>query len=124
MLQLLGWVFEQANIIKLGFSFDHDLEQLEVLLPDIKHRSVNICDLQQAQPVQQVHATQMDRRHLHVGLSTAVEQYLGLPLDKREQCSEWCQRPLRPTQLSYAALDAVVLVDLACAMNGKSKSAR
>ena len=118
MLQLLGWIFEQATIIKLGFSFDHDLEQLEMLLPDIKHRSVNICDLQQAQPVQQVHATPLDRRHLHVGLSTAVEQYLGLPLDKREQCSEWCQRPLRPTQLSYAALDAVVLVDLAFAMHG------
>jgi 3'-5' exonuclease/Ankyrin repeats (3 copies) len=30
-------------------------------------------------------------------------------LDKSQQCSDWSQRPLTPSQLSYAALDAAIL---------------
>jgi hypothetical protein len=48
----------------------------------------------------------------HLGLSDAVEEWLGRPLDKTEQCSAWCSRPLSPEQISYAALDALVLLDL------------
>eukprot|EP00959_Pyramimonas_sp_CCMP1952_P350330 7339736-Pyramimonas_sp.AAC.1 len=37
------------------------------------------------------------------GLSGLVEAVLGLPLDKRHQCSDWDARPLSPEQLAYAA---------------------
>ena len=50
------------------------------------------------------------------GLSDVVSTFLGVPLDKREQCSNWERRPLSRLQLIYAALDAVVLLDLLHAM--------
>jgi ribonuclease D len=44
------------------------------------------------------------------GLSEYAMEFLGKPLDKAEQCSNWSIRPLRQSQLEYAALDAWVLV--------------
>ncbi len=42
----------------------------------------------------------------HLGLSRSTESFLGKQLDKAEQCSDWCQRPLSTEQREYAALDA------------------
>lgn len=46
------------------------------------------------------------------GLAGLVEQTFGLPLDKRDQRSNWDKRPLTETQFVYAALDAFVLCEL------------
>ena len=48
------------------------------------------------------------------GLSSVTEVLLGLPLDKSCQRSDWLERPLSASQLRYAALDAVVLLDITC----------
>jgi len=41
-----------------------------------------------------------------------VESLLGVELQKGETRSDWCQRPLRPAQLGYAADDVRYLVDV------------
>ena len=46
------------------------------------------------------------------GLAGLVERTLGLPLDKNEQVSAWSRRPLTERQLTYAALDAFVLIEV------------
>lgn len=46
------------------------------------------------------------------GLSAVCERELGFRLDKSEQRSNWRLRPLRPSQIAYAALDAEVLISL------------
>ena len=47
---------------------------------------------------------------LTLSLSTAAEMWLGQPLDKLCQVSDWGRRPLTARQLTYAAQDAHVLV--------------
>lgn len=45
-------------------------------------------------------------------LAMVCERELGVSLDKSEQTSNWSRRPLDASQLSYAALDAEVLLAL------------
>jgi ribonuclease D len=53
-------------------------------------------------------------RHIFGGhsLSVVCARELGKPLDKTEQTSNWQKRPLSPSQIAYAALDAEVLLRL------------
>ncbi|KAE9420357.1 hypothetical protein Angca_004912 [Angiostrongylus cantonensis] len=57
------------------------------------------------------------QRSANRGLSYICERVLGRPLDKTEQCSVWDRRPLRSSQLRYAAMDAYCLLliyDVCC----------
>lgn len=47
-----------------------------------------------------------------LGLTDVAERYLRKPLDKRSRMSDWERRPLKETQIHYAALDALVLVQI------------
>ena len=53
-----------------------------------------------------------------LSLSAATERVLGRALDKRETTGDWERRPLTPAQMTYAALDARVLVRLFPAIAG------
>jgi hypothetical protein len=45
-------------------------------------------------------------------LKAVCARELGIALPKDEQTSDWTTRPLTPTQLTYAALDAELLLRL------------
>lgn len=48
-----------------------------------------------------------------IGLAALAERHHGVLLPKDEQRSDWSQRPLTPSQLSYAAADVAYLLPLA-----------
>ena len=104
--------------MKIGFSFAHDWEQLERIVPGVSKESASVVDLQSY--IVNTVLAETGRGDL-VGLSTVVKKYFGAPLDKTEQCSAWCHRPLSANQIKYAALDALILVDLAALLCSKAK---
>jgi len=60
--------------------------------------------------------TQLAAAYLNLGFSMGysrlVQEVLGIELPKGETRSDWLQRPLSPTQVSYAAEDAQHLAEL------------
>jgi ribonuclease D len=48
-----------------------------------------------------------------IGLAALAQRHFGVSLPKDEQRSDWSARPLRKTQLDYAAADVVYLIALA-----------
>ena len=60
-------------------------------------------------------------------LSSACDEFLGKPLLKFEQMSNWDRRPLRKAQVQYASLDAhatLALLDATLSRGGVPLSAR
>jgi 3'-5' exonuclease len=51
-------------------------------------------------------------QHQLPGLAACVSRFAKKPLCKRQQCSNWGQRPLTAEQLEYAGLDAAILLAL------------
>jgi len=50
--------------------------------------------------------------YTQVGLASLLEQFFQVKLNKHQQKSNWCQRPLSPAQLAYAHFDTHYLPDL------------
>ena len=87
--------------LKLGYQVDGDLRILHQLSEAFRD-SQNVVELQ----VLEREVLGRTKKSGQMGLSKLCEAILGLPLDKSERVSNWSLRPLRRSQLEYAALDA------------------
>ncbi|CAH0725857.1 unnamed protein product, partial [Brenthis ino] len=110
-------LLDNAEIIKLGFGLEQDLREIKASingLGSIKIKGEGFLDL-----------SLLWKSLINIGLSlpsdsdsggnslsSLVQACFGLPLEKAEQCSNWELRPLRSTQIYYAALDAYVLLEI------------
>ncbi|EGH11612.1 ribonuclease D, partial [Pseudomonas savastanoi pv. glycinea str. race 4] len=99
--QPLSALLENPDVIKVVHACSEDLE---VLLRLTGSLPVPLFD------------TQLAAAYLNLGFSMGysrlVQEVLNIDLPKGETRSDWLQRPLSETQISYAAEDAVHLAEL------------
>lgn len=110
-------LLDNAEIIKLGFGLEQDLREMKACitgLSNIKVKGEGLLDLALLWKSLLNSGFALTSRNDIAGnsLSTLVQLCFGVPLAKTEQCSNWELRPLRSTQIHYAALDAHVLLEI------------
>jgi len=101
MGSLIQAVFWDDAITKLGLGISHDLAVLHASWPHVPGfaRCLRILEIGDFGATVQYNG-------FGKGLSAATELWLGKPLDKSQQVSDWESRPLTEAQILYAALDA------------------
>ncbi|XP_033222411.1 exonuclease mut-7 homolog isoform X2 [Belonocnema kinseyi] len=113
-------LFENKNVIKLGFGLTHDIAMMRESLPalsNVRAGGQGYMDLLHVWR-KLVHEHnfefpyQGDSNFSGESLSKLVELCLGNRLNKSDQFSNWERRPLRESQIVYAALDAYCLLEV------------
>ena len=108
-LSFLGGVFASPTPVKVIHAGDNDIR---ILNRDYGFEFANVFDTHRA-------ASLLGSNHL--SLSSVIEQYLGLRLEKpkKMQRSRWEKRPLTEEQLNYAAEDTQHLIPLYRRLNAE-----
>ncbi len=97
----LGPVMASPDIRKVFHAAEYDIF---VLKRDCRFRFANLFDTMISAQLLGYPA---------IGLAALAQRHFDLTLPKDEQRSDWSARPLRPTQLAYAAADVAYLIPLA-----------
>lgn len=113
-------VFNNDEILKLGFAPSSDLSMLQKSLPslNLSSHSWSLSSYLDLQQFWRKLTTIKSFRFPYAGenanenLSNLVQKCLGKKLDKSNQFSNWEKRPLRFDQIAYAALDAYCLIEI------------
>ncbi|XP_018304800.1 exonuclease mut-7 homolog isoform X2 [Mycetomoellerius zeteki] len=117
----LGLVlFGNKDIIKIGFGIAQDMTVIRNSLPalsSIKTHGQGYLDLillwrKLVEEYNFVFPYKGDPNFTNRSLSKLVELCFGQRLDKSDQFSNWELRPLRESQIIYAALDAYCLLEI------------
>ncbi|XP_033311571.1 exonuclease mut-7 homolog isoform X2 [Bombus bifarius] len=119
-IKLSKALFENRNILKLGFGIAQDITVIRNSLPAFS--KIKICgqgylDIvhlwkKLVEDYKFVFPHENDEQFTKKNLSKLVELCLGQKLNKSDQFSNWEQRPLRESQIIYAALDAYCLLEI------------
>lgn len=124
--ECVSWLFGSAScdMTVLGFAFGGDLRQLRKYAGiggyNKNHKEKSIDSVASLEAVA---SRCLDIQHLLAsteeiktgrvpGLKKCAQLYFQKALKKDDQTSDWRERPLRRSQLEYAALDAVILLVL------------
>lgn len=126
--ECVSWLFGSAScdMMILGFAFGGDLRQLRKYAGiggkksdqvDAKNSTNRVASLEAVESrcldIQLLLASREELRQGRVpGLKRCAQYYFTKPLKKDDQTSDWRERPLRQSQIEYAALDAVILLVL------------
>ncbi|CAN6469193.1 unnamed protein product [Victoria cruziana] len=95
-------ILHSHRILKLGYNVQCDLHQL----------TQSYAELECFQSYDMLLDIQKLFKQGSGGLSGLCKKILGSGLNKARRDSNWNQRPLNPSQIEYAALDAAVLLPL------------
>eukprot|EP00793_Prasinoderma_coloniale_P004000 PRCOL_00006842-RA len=110
----IGELFEGDDTQLVGYVVGYDLRRLASSYPRAESlaglRATRVVDLARVARALGPKAPGAVRRAR--GLSGLARATLGAPLDKRQQCSDWEDRPLSSAQQEYAALDAHACVQI------------
>jgi len=108
----LGPVLASPDVRKIFHAAEYDIY---ILKRDCRFSFVNLFD------------TMVSAQLLgypSIGLAALAERHFGVSLPKDEQRSDWSLRPLRESQLVYAAADAAYLIPLAEKLERELKKAK
>lgn len=112
-------LFNNDDIIKLGFSQDGDMAVLKKALPSLGlhyEKSNSYIDLKKLWTFMRDTVRYRFLNEVQVagkeGLQQLVAAVLGRPLNKNQQFSNWSRRPLFENQILYAANDAYCLLEI------------
>ncbi|KAJ3061403.1 Exonuclease mut-7 [Podochytrium sp. JEL0797] len=106
---VVGSLFADENILKLGFQFSEDTSRLRIRYPSLPGEITNLYDMARVTTNQKTKDTFAGKKR--ISLNDLVKQYLHVNMEKRIRLSNWEMRPLTSRQLMYAANDTLALLD-------------
>ena len=104
-------IFADKKVPVVGFGLRTDLSKLATSFPHMPcfKAAESIVDLKMLLTAVFPGSPHMSHS---IGLSKLCSRLISKKVDKSEQCSDWASRPLKASQMTYAALDAAVLLAL------------